>query len=100
MKNKKHLSFIHEHACCLSFVGGCDGPLHAHHLLRPWSGKRGMGMKAGDENTIPLCMGHHGALHMRGDEDGFFAETCGDSEYGRNTAKQFWQQSQDDSGAI
>ena len=91
MKSKKHLSFIHEHECCLSSFGGCDGPLHAHHLLRPWSGKRGMGMKAGDENTIPLCMGHHGALHMRGDEDAFFEELTGRDAFGRDLAESLWK---------
>lgn len=93
MKNKKHLAFVHEHECCLNNAGGCSGPLHAHHLLRPWSGTRGMGMKAGDENCVPLCMGHHTALHLRGNENEFFEEMVGSPEYGRQIAQGLWENS-------
>ncbi len=92
-KNKKHLAYIHEQSCCLQNNGGCNGPLHAHHLLKPWSGTRGMGMKAGDENCIPLCMGHHTALHMRGSEPDFFVEVTGDPDYGKAVAESLYTSS-------
>ena len=92
MKNAKYLEYVREKPCavCMHGVTPCDGPIQAHHLLRPWSGKRGMGMKAGDENAIPLCAKHHRELHNRGDENAFFEE-CGYSpNYGKALAYGLW----------
>lgn len=91
MKNKKHLAYIHEQDCCLEHSGGCNGPLHAHHLLKPWNGPRGMGLKAGDENCVPLCMGHHTELHMRGNEGQFFSDITGDPEFGKRLAEKLFK---------
>lgn len=92
MKNRKFLSYIHEHECIIGEC--CDGPVQAHHLLRPWSGFRGTGMKAGDENCVPLCFSHHHELHMRGDEDAFFYEKSGNADLGRQSSESFWRQFQ------
>ena len=34
-----------------------------------------MGRKVSDEFTVPLCRGHHQALHAAGDETKWWAET-------------------------
>ena len=91
--NKKHLAWIHEFPCCLSASGDCLGAIQAHHLLRPWDGVRGMGLKANDKNLIPLCQRHHIMLHKRGDELGFFEDMAGYADYGKVTAKRYWEQS-------
>ena len=49
-----------------------------------------MGMKAGDENAIPLCAQHHHELDHRGDEEAFFMD-CGFSKnYGKALAYGMW----------
>jgi len=45
--------------CCARHLSGCTGTVEAHHAgPRP-----GTAMKAPDSTCIPLCRGHHGALH-------------------------------------
>lgn len=88
-RNKKHVAWIHEHECRLAGID-CDGPIQAHHLLKPWDGHRGMGMKANDKNLMPLCEGHHRALHLHGGEEAFFEERAGSANYGRLSAQQLW----------
>jgi len=48
---------------CLINSQDCNGLIAAHHLIKPWDGSRGMGMKANDRNAIPLCQYHHTILH-------------------------------------
>lgn len=91
--NKKHLAWVHQFPCALRVKRDCLGSIQAHHLLRPWDGVRGMGLKATDRNLIPLCQRHHIMLHKRGDELSFFEEQMGDTDYGRKTAKAYWEQS-------
>ena len=69
----------------------CFGPVQAHHLLKPWTGSRGMGMKSNDKNVIPLCMRHHMMLHKRGDEIAFFQEMIGCEGHGKATAEAIWR---------
>ena len=97
-KNKGHLAWIHELGCCLRSTHFkskhfCDGNIQAHHLLKPWDGSRGMGMKASDRNIIPVCMAHHQAIHNRGDENKFFQLAMNDQDYGRNVAMSLWYSS-------
>ena len=92
-KNERHLAWVREQGCSLVHNRDCFGTIEAHHLLRPWRGRRGMGRKASDENLIPLCQRHHIMLHKRGDEDAFFSEICGNSDYGRDVARQSWLRS-------
>jgi hypothetical protein len=89
-KNKGHLSFIHGFKCCLGYSGACFGEVQAHHLLKPWEGYRGMGMKASDRNVIPLCLGHHQALHSAGNEFKYFESVSGREDYGKNVAEILW----------
>ena len=65
--NKKHLNYILSHACIVS-NSECIGLIQGHHLMKPFDGVRGMGLKANDKNLVPLCMFHHNELHRMGDE--------------------------------
>ncbi len=74
-KNDGHLAFIRELPCCVCLKAGPSDPAH----LRSASsrhGKRstGMGEKASDKWTVPLCREHHDAQHARGDEQAWWAE--------------------------
>jgi len=35
-----------------------------------------MGLKVSDEYTVPLCNGHHDAVHRTGDERAWWATRC------------------------
>ena len=91
--NKKHMDWIHSFPCCLTAQGDCLGAVQAHHLMKPWDGVRGMGLKATDRNLIPLRQRHHILLHKRGNELAFFEETTGFADYGKVTAQRYWKQS-------
>lgn len=54
--------------CCI-----CKNPVADAHHLRIVGHKRGMGVKNGDDYTIPLCRKHHEELHAFGDEKLFLA---------------------------
>ena len=80
--------------CSLSTVASeeCNGGVQAHHLLKPLWGTRGMGMKASDNNTIPLCQYHHALLHFTdGNEDKFWTKYGLDAEFGRMKAHRLWK---------
>ena len=91
--NKEHLAWVHQFPCCLKVNGDCLGSVQAHHLLKPWDGVRGMGLKATDRNLIPLCQRHHIMLHKRGNEIKFFEEITGNGDFGKIIAKQYWDRS-------
>ena len=57
IRDKKHLKKVKQLLCVLCQQGPCD----AHHLTR--ARKSGMGLKVGDNYTIPLCRSHHRQLH-------------------------------------
>tara|TARA_R110000751_G_scaffold253912_1_gene353412 strand:+ start:224 stop:562 length:339 start_codon:yes stop_codon:yes gene_type:complete len=93
IKNKKHLMFVASQNCCLTSVSAdwCNGNVQAHHLLKPYVGKRGMGMKASDNNAVPLCYHHHAKLHdSNGDEDSFWVKFTLSEDFGREKAKYWW----------
>ena len=46
-------------------------PAQAHHVR--FAQPRAMAMKVSDEFTVPLCVGHHDALHRVGDERAWWA---------------------------
>ncbi len=68
MKNKKHTKWI-AHLPCI--VCGRWPPNVPHHLLKGVT--RGMGLKADDSHTVPLCHWCHQDLHLNGDETDYFA---------------------------
>jgi hypothetical protein len=45
--------------CAARDLSPCSGPIEADHAAK----KRGMGSKCNDDDTIPLCSGHHSARH-------------------------------------
>ena len=89
-ENKKHLSHVREKGC---LVGGADcyGGVEAHHLMKPWFGYRGMGMKSGDMNVIPLCHKHHMQLHDIGNENSFWIRNGHNPDFGRAVAQRMWE---------
>ena len=92
IKSKRHLEYVAKQRCCLTFSSDwCRGNVQAHHLLKPYEGKRGMGMKASDNNVVPLCYYHHAQLHdQQGDEDSFWLSQNKEKNFGRKTAEYWW----------
>lgn len=66
LRSEKHLASVREAGCCIC---GYE-PSDPHHL-RILGHARGLGIKNGDDYTIPLCRTHHDELHMFGDEQLF-----------------------------
>lgn len=90
VKNKVHLAHVATNPCCIC----CRFPVQVHHLLKPATGKRGASRKAGDNETIGLCLYCHQTLHDRfGDEDEFFRYYTGDKDFGRKRAERLWRMS-------
>ena len=68
--------------------------VEAHHLLKPFDGTRGMGMKANDRNVIPLCNNHHTLLHTKHGTEANLFKTYGlHKATGMISAEQFWNKS-------
>lgn len=89
-KNAKHLAYVRSLPCLVG-PHGCAGDVEAHHLMKPWFGYRGMGMKAEDMNCIPLCHGHHMLLHelteykfLNGEDCHILMGKCKLRKYGYN----------------
>jgi Rad52/22 family double-strand break repair protein len=62
LRDKAHLKFVAKQPC---LVCGRQ-PSDPHHLR--FAQPRAIGLKVGDEFTVPLCRGHHRQLHQAGDE--------------------------------
>ena len=58
-----HRQWIRGHVCAVENEM-CGGPIECAHI--EGSGTGGMGMKADDVFTLPLCATHHAARHRRG----------------------------------
>ena len=94
LQDKKHLIYVTEIKCCLSDISKefCKGMVQAHHLLKPYDGSRGMSLKAGDNNVVPLCQYHHSLLHDKyGNEDKFWRIFGLNEDFGRELAKKLWE---------
>ena len=62
VRDRNHVKAVAQHPCLI-----CGRqPADAHHLRIAQS--RALGSKVSDEFTVPLCRGHHRALHHFGDE--------------------------------
>jgi hypothetical protein len=61
-RNREHLRFVAQQAC---LVCGRK-PSDAHHL--GFTQPRALGRKVSDEFAVPLCRGHHRAVHRSRDE--------------------------------
>ena len=93
-QDRKHLEWIRTLPCLICKAGyySHSKEVQAHHLMKPYDGFRGMGLKANDRNVIPLCMHHHSMLHMKfGDEFQFFANFGLPNTFGQEWAKKLWE---------
>jgi hypothetical protein len=61
-RNREHLRYVAQQAC---LVCGRK-PSDPHHL--GFTQPRALGRKVSDEFAVPLCRGHHRAVHRSGDE--------------------------------
>ncbi len=67
IRDRDHLAFVARQPCLV-----CGRrPAQAHHLK--FAQPRAMSLKVSDEYTVPLCNGHHDALHKAGDERAWWA---------------------------
>jgi DNA recombination protein Rad52 len=67
VRDRDHLAFVAHQPCLV-----CGRrPAQAHHLK--FAQPRSMSLKVSDEYTVPLCNGHHDALHKSGDERAWWA---------------------------
>ena len=98
-RSKKHLKEVSEMPCCVNDFS-CGGEVQAHHLLKPWRGERGMGMKASDDNVIPLCQYHHSVLHDRvGNEFKFFVKYGRKETFGQELARKLYEDFEERNGS-
>jgi hypothetical protein len=58
-----HRAWIRGHVCAVQ-GDGCGGKIECAHI--EGSGTGGIGMKAADWATIPMCHDHHAERHRRG----------------------------------
>src|SRR5215813_1634789 len=61
-RNREHLRFVAQQACLIC----ARKPSDAHHL--GFTQPRALGRKVSDEFAVPLCRGHHRAVHRSRDE--------------------------------
>lgn len=62
IRNRNHLKFIASLPCII--CGAAD--VQAAHLRS--GNSAGMGLKSGDDKTLPLCLFHHAEQHKCGNE--------------------------------
>lgn len=67
-RDRAHLRFVAQQPCLV--CGRLPG--HAHHVN--FLQARGLGQKASDEFTVPLCALHHRALHDAGNEVSWWSQ--------------------------
>jgi hypothetical protein len=67
-RNREHLRYVAQQACLL-----CGRkPSDPHHL--GFTQPRALGRKVSDEFAVPLCRGHHRAVHRSRDERGWWQQ--------------------------
>jgi ERF superfamily len=82
-RNREHLRFVATHACVI-----CGRkPSDAHHLrfMQP----RALGRKVSDEFAVPLCRGHHRAVHRSSDEAAWWKSVSIDPT---KIARKLWKE--------
>ena len=68
-RNREHLRYVAQQACLL-----CGRkPSDPHHL--GFTQPRALGRKVSDEFAVPLCRGHHRAVHRSRDERAWWKQT-------------------------
>jgi hypothetical protein len=84
LRDKYHLRFVGRQPCLI-----CGRtPSDAHHLR--FAQPRGVGLKASDEFTVPLCRLHHREAHRNGDEAAWWEDLAVDAI---GIARGLWEQS-------
>jgi hypothetical protein len=83
-RNRAHLRFVAQQAC---LVCGRK-PSDPHHL--GFTQPRALGRKVSDEFAVPLCRGHHRAVHRSRDERAWWKQTGIDP---MKIACKLWKQS-------
>tara|TARA_R110000787_G_C13239793_1_gene428183 strand:+ start:311 stop:667 length:357 start_codon:yes stop_codon:yes gene_type:complete len=91
--NKKHLVWVSELGCILQEYnkGRCADEIQVHHLLKPFFSLRGMSLKAGDKDVVPLCANCHRALHLNGNELKYFNEIASNQNIGQEKCLELWE---------
>lgn len=89
-RSKKHLDYVRRLDCMICKT---NYSVQAHHLLKPWKGQRGMGMKSSDYNVVPLCHTCHRELHDMGDEHKYFLKKQDSHKSGANYSRLLWLRS-------
>jgi len=94
--DKEHLAWVRQQPCLIKQAGfySCKGVVQAHHLLKPYIGSRGMNLRSGDQNVIPLCLNCHAKLHTKyGSEKAFFKNFGLPENYGKEMAYKLYEKS-------
>ena len=87
--DKEHLHWVSTLPCTIC---NTKNNIQVHHLLKPYNGYRGLSLRSGDDNVLPLCMYHHTELHTKfGDEEKFFVNYGLEESYGRTMAKRLYE---------
>jgi len=97
-QDKKHLEYIASLPCLLCKAGfySHSRGVQVHHLLKPSDKKRGMSLKSGDDQVIPLCHHHHTMLHVKfGDEFKFFKNFGLPETFGQEWANKLYKKIDD-----
>jgi hypothetical protein len=82
-RNREHLRYVAQQAC---LVCGRK-PSDAHHLS--FTQPRALGRKVSDEFAVPLCRGHHRAVHRSRDECTWWRQVGMDP---LKVARRLWKQ--------
>jgi len=82
-RNREHLRYVAQQAC---LVCGRK-PSDPHHL--GFTQPRALGRKVSDEFAVPLCRGHHRAVHRSPDERAWWRQMGIDPI---KVARRFWKQ--------
>jgi|TARA_R110000824_G_scaffold149195_1_gene319308 hypothetical protein len=111
--NKKHVEWVSNLDCCIADHFNrlrqngtmpkdrprcSDYNIQAHHLLKPIFSSRGMSLRAGDKDVIPLCYSCHSSLHNMGNEFKFFEKMVCNTRFGMATAERLWNESPHNKG--
>ena len=93
--NKKHLVWVSELSCILEEFnkGRCADEIQVHHLLKPFYSLRGMSLRSGDKDVVPLCANCHKDLHMHGNELKFFNEIANNQNLGQEKCQELYRES-------
>jgi hypothetical protein len=82
IRDRDHIKFVAEQPCLI-----CGRqPVDAHHIR--FAQRRALGRKVSDEFTVPLCRGHHRAVHRAGDEAAWWKKAAIDP---MKVARNLWR---------